>query len=149
MPIWLIPAPGDSSKPLKALRYCFRVWRVNSGCKTHAQPGWCFHVCRLFSNFSFSCCSFPPATSSSSMRPESFHIWQPLLHLKILREIFKVEKPQGENYKTHHTIHMDKTRNSLGVLCILHFSTPSPVRKAWNFYEVLDQPKGVQRRLNF
>lgn len=71
------------------------------------------------------------------------------LHLKILREIFKVEKPQGENHKTHHTIHMDKTRNSLGGLCILHFSTPSPLRKAWNFYEVLDQPKGVQRRLNF
>ena len=67
MPTWLIPVPGDSSKPLKALRYCFRVWRVNSGCKTHAQPGWCFHVCRLFSSFSLSCWS-------SSMRPESFHV---------------------------------------------------------------------------
>lgn len=74
MPIWLIPVPGDSSKPLKALRYCFRVWRVNSRCKTHAQPGWCFHVCRLFSNFSLSRWSFPSETSSSSMRPESFHV---------------------------------------------------------------------------
>ena len=109
MPIWLIPVPGDSSKPLKSLRYCFRVWRVNSGCKTHAQPLWFFHVCRLFSNLSLSCWSFPSETSSSSMRPESFHVDNHFAS-KNSQGDFQGWEATKRNYKTHHTIHVDKTR---------------------------------------